>query len=73
VFIVENEENATADSVYHDLVAQAGLYGQAFFGWDSSREERRMLDNLWREAVSVTTRTREVNLWLHSTKLPLGW
>jgi hypothetical protein len=39
-----------ADAIYARLVAREGLFGQAFYGWDSSRAVQHRLATLWRTA-----------------------
>ena len=40
----------TADKIYHDLVAKAGLYGKAFFGHKATRREKKTLERFWKRA-----------------------
>jgi hypothetical protein len=39
-----------ADAIYARLVAREELFGQAFYGWDSSRAVQHRLATLWRTA-----------------------
>lgn len=40
-----------ADEIYEDLVKKAGLYGKAFFGHRATRQEKRRLEKLHKQAL----------------------
>lgn len=43
------------DQWYEMLVMQAGLYGQAFFGWKADKVQQRTLNALWKLAQTFHT------------------
>lgn len=48
-----SKEKVTRDGLYERLVCEAGLYGQAFFGWTPTPTEQRTLDGLWEKAQAA--------------------
>lgn len=67
------DELPTADGLYHDMVMQAGLYGQAFFGHRATGAERALLRRLWSDAQKQAKQARDAHMWLNSRNLPVGW
>ena len=47
------KDNNSADMIYRELASIAGLFGNAFFGFRSTRQERAKLHYLWNLSFSV--------------------
>lgn len=51
------KDNNSADTIYRRLVGIAGLFGNAFFGFRSTKQERAKLRYLWNLSLNVAQRS----------------
>jgi len=51
--------NATAEEIYEQLVKAAGMYGKAFFGHKTTKQEQKKLASLWKMALRTVAAREE--------------